>query len=93
MEQNPIFDNPKISGVIVNDINYVPADGGEYDEPYDAEPGGGDMDPDRDMELQPDEQEADGIVPGHPFGDRTEDIVFMPCEEYRDIDKRGRRFT
>ena len=58
MEQNH---NPKISGVIVNDINYVPADGGEYDEPYDAEPGGGDMDPDRDMELQPDEQEADGI--------------------------------
>ncbi len=85
MEPNPIFDNPKISGVIVNDINYVPADGGEYDQPYDGELGEGDMDLDRDMELQPDEQEADGFVPGHPFGDRMEDIVFMPCEEYRDI--------
>jgi hypothetical protein len=81
MDQNSIFDNPKISGVIVNDINYVPADGGGHDRPYDRELDEEDMD----LDLEPDEPEGGRFEPRRPSGDRTEDIVFMPGEQFKDV--------
>ena len=89
MEQKPPFDKTQVSGVSVNDVNYIPADGKEYYVPTDTKLGDEDMEPDMDLDLDLEcEPEEMDIGCGEPFrrcADKCEEISLRPCEEFKDV--------
>ncbi len=81
MEQKPPYDNPMVSGVIVNDVNYVPANGNDFCEPPEM-----DLDEEEmQLDLEPEEMDVECGEPCRPCGDKSEDVTFRPCEEFKDI--------
>ena len=79
MEQNPSYENPQISGIIMNDTNYIPVNSNEIYEPDDV-----DID-EEDIELEPEEMDITSGEPCRSCGDKGEDVSFRPCEEFKDV--------